>query len=224
MDYVVFSEQAKQIIVKRGVPEEQIHIYPVILREEFSRPLSHDEIIERKYAYWIRLDKKVLLLLGSWDWLPRGEKILKEIITEWIDVQVLAVCWKNTEYFNKLQTIKKAYPDFPLIVFEWFIDFIYDLINISDVVVTKWGPATIMEILMMNKIPLITSYIREQEKGNVEFVVRNELWIYEPTIKKMIPLIKQLVEWDDDTKYKQHIERLHLKNGTEGVAEYLLGK
>lgn len=155
--------------------------------------------------------------------MPNGEKILKEIVLmNWCSA--LLYVERMLLILISCKLLKTAYPDFPLTIFEWFIDFIYDLINISDVVVTKWWPATLMEILMMNKVPLITSYIWEQEKGNVEFVVHNSLGIYEPTIRKMIPIIKRVVEWEEGIEYRRNIEKLHLKNWTEGVAEYLLGK
>ena len=34
-----------------------------------------------------------------------------------------------------------------------YVDFIHSLINISDVVITKCGASTFMEILMMGKVP-----------------------------------------------------------------------
>jgi processive 1,2-diacylglycerol beta-glucosyltransferase/1,2-diacylglycerol 3-beta-galactosyltransferase len=50
-----------------------------------------------------------------------------------------------------------------------------------------------MEILMMGKVPVVNSYIREQEKGNVEFIIRNKLGFYEPNVKKMIGIIKDML-------------------------------
>jgi len=44
-------------------------------------------------------------------------------------------------------------------------DFIYELINISDVVLTKCGASTIMENINLKKVPVVNDYIWEQEQG-----------------------------------------------------------
>lgn len=76
---------------------------------------------------------------------------------------------------------------------------------------------------MMNKIPVINSYIREQEKGNMEFVVQNKVGIYEPNIQKMVAIVHTMLS-SDLSLYHQNIQKLHLRNGTQEVAEYLLKK
>ena len=81
--------------------------------------------------------------------------------------------------FDGRELIKKLYPDVRIHVYG-FVDFVYELINISDAVITKGGPATVMEILQLNKIPVISSYIWEQEKGNVELVTQSNVGFYEP--------------------------------------------
>ena len=80
-----------------------------------------------------------------------------------------------------------------------------------------------MEILMMNKIPVINSYIREQEKWNMEFVVQNKVGIYEPNIQKMVAMVHDMLS-SDLSLYHHNIQKLHLRNGTQEVAEYLLKK
>jgi hypothetical protein len=63
MDYVVFSDRARDGILARGVPAAQIKEYPVILKEEFSHPLPADKIIDLKKKFEISLHKKTLLIL-----------------------------------------------------------------------------------------------------------------------------------------------------------------
>jgi hypothetical protein len=63
MDYVVFSDRAKKAILDRGVPESQVQEYPVILKEEFSRPLPADKIIELKKKFEMSPHKKTVLIL-----------------------------------------------------------------------------------------------------------------------------------------------------------------
>lgn len=224
MDYVVFSDRARDAILARGVPAAQVREYPVILKEEFSHPLPADKIIELKKKFEISLHRKTLLILWWWDGMPKWKNILEEIIANKLDAQVLVVCGRSQSFYRQVQAIQKKHPDFSITAFHGFIDFIYDVINVSDIIITKWWPATIMEILMMGKVPVVNSYIREQEKGNVEFVVHNKLGFYEPNVKKMIGIIENMLAGWDLTQYQNNIKHLHLRNGTGEVAEYLIEK
>jgi len=77
-------------------------------------------------------------------------------------------------------------------------------------------------VLLCGKVPLVNSYIWEQEKGNVEFIKRNGMGIFEPNIKRIVELASLLVS-DADFKqsFKQNIERMRLQNGTPFVSEFI---
>lgn len=222
MNYIVFSEQAKNTIVARWVPAQQIKIYPVILKEEFSHPMLPADIITKKQELWLVLDRKIIFIMWAGDGIPKWEKILQELINTKIDAQIILVCGRNKNLQHRANHIAQANPNYTIKIF-WFVDFMYDLVNVADIIITKGWPATLMEILMMNKIPVINSYIREQEKGNMEFVTKNNVGIYEPNIKKMVATVHTMLS-SDLSPYHQNIQKLHLKNGTEEVAEYLLKK
>ena len=100
--------------------------------------------------------------------------------------------------------------------------YVYELINIADVVITKGGPNTIMEILMSGKIPIVNSYIWEQEKGNLEFVVQNGLGVYEPTPYRVGHAALRFISNDSVmSRYKERVRQQQLTNGTHLVSEYI---
>ena len=51
-----------------------------MIDDKFSKTLSNDEIIAVKKKYGYDPNKKMLLILGGGDGIPKGEKILEEII------------------------------------------------------------------------------------------------------------------------------------------------
>jgi len=71
MEYVVFSERARDIVLKRGVDLSQIHIFPTILKEEFSHPMAAEKIIEKKKELGLALDKKIVFIMGAGDGMPK---------------------------------------------------------------------------------------------------------------------------------------------------------
>ena len=104
-----------------------------------------------------------------------------------------------------------------------FVDFVHSLINISDVVITKCGASTFMEILLMGKIPVINNYIWEQEKGNMEFVCKREMGILEKNTKRIPDVLHKLLT---DTEYsnsiRNNIKMASIQNGVGQVSEYIL--
>ena len=79
-----------------------------------------------------------------------------------------------------------------------------------------------MEILLSQKVPIINSYIWEQEKGNVVFLVENELGIYEKNIYRLPEIVEQLfLNKSLLNKYKNNIEKMNLINGADQVAEFI---
>ncbi len=173
-------------------------------------------------SYGFPPDKKVVLILGGGDGIPHGRKILEALMEYGIASPVAIVCGKNKKLYASVEEIKKRYPQYQ--VFNYgFVDFVYELLNISDIVITKCGASTMMEILMQKKVPVVNDFIWEQEKGNMEFIRDNKLGIYEPEIKKIPGSIEKLLTDEKEYNfYRDNIISMGLRNGTAEVAEFLV--
>ena len=218
--FILFSEKLAEKI-KSKLPESTIDIFPFVLDEKFSSPVDEMKIKEIKIKRDINLHKKVLLIVGGGDGIPHGRRILEGILSNNINVFVVIVCGKNKELFNQAVELKTKYQSDNLII-HGYIDFVYELINASDLVITKCGASTIMEILLLKKVPVVNDYIWEQEKGNVDFLIENNLGIYEPKISKLPELVNQLINTDELSSIKNRIEKMNLENGVRKVCDYLL--
>lgn len=221
-NFIVFSKdlEAKVLKKKRGY---EVHSFSFIIDEKFSEALSYDEIISIKKKYEYDPTKKLLLILGGGDGIPKGERILEEILSSKPDYQIGIVCGKNEVLQKGAEHLKKKYEAKHLKIYG-YVDFIYELINISDVVLTKCGASTIMEILNLKKVPVVNDYIWEQEQGNVDYLLEKKLGIYEPKIKKLPIVIKNLFE-DEKlySSYKENIIKEKIENGVSKAAEYIIG-
>jgi processive 1,2-diacylglycerol beta-glucosyltransferase/1,2-diacylglycerol 3-beta-galactosyltransferase len=221
-NFIVFSKdlEAKVLKKKRGY---EVHSFSFIIDEKFSEALSYDEIISIKKKYEYDPTKKLLLILGGGDGIPKGERILEEILSLKPDYQIGIVCGKNEILQKGAEILKIKYKADNLKIYG-YVNFIYELINISDVVLTKCGASTIMEILNLKKVPVVNDYIWEQEQGNVDYLIEKKLGIYEPRIKKLPIVIKNLFE-DEKlySSYKENIIKEKIENGVSKAAEYIIG-
>jgi processive 1,2-diacylglycerol beta-glucosyltransferase/1,2-diacylglycerol 3-beta-galactosyltransferase len=218
--YIVFSERLKTYCIeRRKIPESRLHVFPFIIDEKFAAPLPSAEITRVKQKFGFRLDKKCVLIIGGGDGIPNGKLILRRLLHASLDVEIAIVCGKNKQLHAVALELQQRYPSLKVFA---FVDFVYELLNAADIVITKCGASTIMEILMMKKIPVINDYIWEQELGNMEFVRDNELGIFERNIGKLPHIVRDLVSDEDQyQRYRQNIEKMKVRSGTKEVAEFL---
>jgi processive 1,2-diacylglycerol beta-glucosyltransferase/1,2-diacylglycerol 3-beta-galactosyltransferase len=218
--YIVFSERLKTYCMeRRKIPESRLHVFPFIIDEKYAAPLPSAEITRVKQKFGFGLDKKCVLIIGGGDGIPNGKLILRRLLHASLDVEIAIVCGKNKQLHAVALELQQRYPSLKVFA---FVDFVYELLNAADIVITKCGASTIMEILMMKKVPVITDYLWEQELGNMEFVRDNELGIFERNIGKLPDIIRDLVSDEAQyQRYQQKIEKMKLRSGTKEVAEFL---
>jgi len=219
--FIVFSKELEEKI--SGMKKDYIvQRFPFVIEDKFSNRLSVDDAVQVKKNFEYDTSKKMILILGGGDGIPKGEKILDEILKSKMNTEIGIVCGKNEVLQKGAENLKRKYNADHLKIYS-YVNFIYELINISDVVITKCGASTIMEILNLQKVPVVNDYIWEQEQGNVDYLIEKKLGIYEPKIEKLPEVVKKLLE---DEKlyniYKENIVREKIINGIKEVTEFIL--
>lgn len=220
--FVLFSRQLKDYCIKKGLPEENLAVFPFILDEKFAMKPDSETLRKFKEKTGFKTDK-ILLILGGGDGIPKGKQLLREILNKDNGFEVAIICGKNKKLYQQAVRIKEKYGYDHFKVFG-YVDFVYELINISQVVITKCGASTFMEILISNKVPVVNSYIWEQEKGNVDFIVDNKIGVYETNIKKLREVVERLFSDEDyHNGFRMNLKQLNLEIGTEKVSRFLIG-
>ncbi len=220
-NFILFSERLKNHVAGIGIPNENLHVFPFILDEKFSQPMTPQACDFAKRKLKIDSSFETLLILGGGDGIPKGYEILNELIRSGFEGNIAIVCGRNTTLRKRCIELADSSGKHNIYVFG-YIDFVYELLNIAKVVITKCGASTFMEIIQMGKIPVIIDYLWEQEKGNVEFLTDNGMGIYEPSIRKLPALVNRLFE--DKEYYQSFIENIikgKPENGCTAVAEFI---
>ncbi len=218
---VVFSEKVKEYAISQKIKPSNINVFHFLLDEKFSEQPDKGIIPKLKQKYYINPNKKTILIVGGGDGIPRGHIILKRLIEAELNANIIIVCGKNQKLYKFAEKLKLKEFANDLHVYG-YVDFIYELLNISDIVISKCGASTFMEILLSKKIPIITDYIWEQEKGNVDYLVENEMGIFEKRLKKLPEIINRLIE--DEEYYNSFINNITnagIRNGLREFSEFL---
>ncbi len=222
-DFTVFSERAKAHAISRGVSPDRVHVFPLILRREFERPRSPEEVRGLKLKYGFDPDRPLLLLAGGGDGLPRSDRIVREALNRGFEGEIAAVCGKNLLLRRLLRDIRSRKGASNLRIFG-FVDFMADLMAMADCVVTKGGPATVMETLALRKPLIVSYYVRGQERGNVQFVTANKAGWYLTDPVQIVDKVQEILS--DPALRKDLLERidsLGIRNGLEEVSRHIYG-
>lgn len=222
--YLVYSEQAKQIGVKFGVPEKNITVVPFLMSEKFRKPITDEEKRALKIKHGFDPNKKIVLLVGGGEGLPGATEILNECILKKNNFTIAAICGRDRGKRHAFTIISKTYPRLDLHVYG-FIDYLDELVKICDCAVIKAGPATMMEVLACRKPVIICRYIHNQELGNMHFAVDNKVGWFIQGPKRIYKKINELLNDSEfDEKMKNNFDKITIDTDASKIATLLFQK
>ncbi|MFP4384914.1 MAG: glycosyltransferase [Spirochaetia bacterium] len=222
-DTVVFTDMLyRKTIYWYNYPASRTVIFPPILNRQFERRASEEEIVLLKDKYGFSRNKRLILMAGGGDGLPKGISTLRALAKSPLDIEIAFVSGKNKEQLKAAKKIAKKTAGKGITVFG-FVDFMYDLMSMADVVITKGGPATVLETLMLRKPLILTNYIYGQERGNLDFVKNNRLGHYISSGEEVVSAVRDFIS--DSEAYRRavsRISRVDIRNGTEKIADFVM--
>ena len=221
-NFILFSEKLKRRCLDNGISEKKLNVFPFIIAEKFSRRVMDIRISVLKKKFGFSRDRKIVLLLGGGEGIPKGEIIIQELVSKLRDIEIAVICGRNKNLFDNISEFVKNDGLTNIKIFG-YVDFVDELINISDVVITKCGASTFMEILFCKKVPVVVSYIWEQEKGNVDFLTENKLGVYEKRTDKLPETIGGILSNSEKySEIKRNISNSNFENGVRKVSKFII--
>lgn len=146
-------------------------------------------------------DRFTLLVTGGGVGSGRVGELVPALERAYPDLQLLVVTGKNRLLYDELRSRSHS----PHTHIYGFVDNMEELMAASDVIVTKAGPGTLMEALVMRRPVIVTEAVGMQERGNIDLVLNYELGMYCPTVDRMIAAVGEL---RDEQRYAATVQRL----------------
>jgi UDP-N-acetylglucosamine:LPS N-acetylglucosamine transferase len=169
--YISASNEAAKQLKRRRVDNDKIYspLFPV--KPAFANLKPRHEVL---LSLGLSPDLKTILLYGGGSGIYSALSHLNKIIDK-KDQQIIIVTGKTKDLKEKLT---EKYKDYPQVKVLGFVKDAHDLLSVVDVVITKPGTATVIELEVLNKKALISHYIGGQELGNVWYLKKNPNFIY----------------------------------------------
>ncbi|MGI6450121.1 MAG: MGDG synthase family glycosyltransferase [Desulfitobacteriia bacterium] len=182
--YIVGSRYTKDTLTEKGVSADKIYAYGIPIRKEFRQPRREHK--DNTFT---------ILLMGGGMGVPYMRKCLEKLLINKHNFRLLVVCGNNqklkTSLENKLAGLTTGGKEIKIY---GFTPNIADLMDESDVIVTKPGGLTVTEAINKNIPIIIPFFIPGQEEENTEILVRAGLAVRVSDTKELNQLIDRFVE------------------------------
>jgi len=199
--YCVFSEKAKQVAIKNGVYQGSLKVFHPFFNEEFLKPVLPK--IQQNLQKELNLNPQIptILISGGGPGIPQTIQIIKQFFAQKANINLIIICGRNQNLKNEVekylstQNLTNQTHKINTCV-TGFTNQMPEFVSISDLVIAKAGPATVFELLAMQKPFILAHYIWPQEKGNVDFVTKNGYGIYQ---KNPVKIVKEIQKFFPDS-------------------------
>ncbi|ASR45802.1 1,2-diacylglycerol 3-glucosyltransferase [Paenibacillus kribbensis] len=196
--YIVGSTSVRDSLIQLGVEESRIADTGIPIRPQFSQSIERGRTA-KKYG----LDPympTVLVMGGGCGMIGDGSSTIREFDQLPQPVQFIIVCGHNKklrmELSEKLKSSKHR------IYLTGYIDYVHELMAVSDIMITKPGGVTTFEAIAMELPMLLCKPIPGQEQDNVEFLVHSGVAIHAETSWDLAERLSELL---GDAKLLQHM-------------------
>lgn len=208
--YIVGSTEVAGGLVERGIPRDRIAATGIPIMPTFNQSFNR---IRLKEEFGFHPEQKIAVFMGGCHGVFRKTKFHK-IFDELGDkVQGLIITGFNQDLYEKLQTASFKYSNLKVLK---YVENMADLMNITDVLVTKAGGITISEALVKGLPMVIYKPVPGQEEINANYLWRHRAAIIAKSDHRLKTAVQHMVS---NERFRQHFQRNCLKIATPGSAE-----
>lgn len=161
--YITPTEQVKFQMHKLGIPMENIFSYGIPIKESFYRKITGDEKEKLLRIYNLPTNKQILMLMSGGLGIGKIVEVFKQLMNS--PYHLIVLTGKNADLKEKLDELKTEHTILS------FVDYVDDLVNLSDGIISKPGGLTTTEIIASNKPLFIINPIPGQEEWNSRYLL-----------------------------------------------------
>ena len=182
------THEGHDVLLAQGMPAAKVVYAGFPVHPKFTA-YTMTEAAART-ALGVDVSRATILLTAGGVGSGRLKELVVALHNAYPELQMLVVTGRNAALRTELQRIDLARH----VHVYGFVDNMEVLMAASDTVVTKAGPGTLMEALVMRRPVIITEAVGMQEHGNIDFVVDRGLGAYAPAVEQIIAAVGSLMD------------------------------
>jgi 1,2-diacylglycerol 3-beta-galactosyltransferase len=209
---IVATEEARQICLRQGLPDNKIKVLGIPIDPRFSE--VHEKQ-EAKQRLGLKKDLFTVLVMGGGEGAGNIFEIASELNKSALNMQLIVICGRNEALKKKLEGMGLR---FPSKIFG-FTDEVPAIMDASDIIITKGGPGAIFEALAKDLPMIITSWLPGQEEGNIKFVLAHKIGKVSKDPGKIVHMIEEI---KSDPIIRENIKKAKKPHAVFDIAKLIL--
>ncbi len=216
--FVVASDDVRERMLKKGVDPDKIKVLGIPIDPRFAIPKAKQKI---KRQLRVPDDMPVVLIMGGGQGIGPFKKVVKEIDKLERRFAIISICGTNKRLYKSLQRLRPKLRH-TMINFA-YVDNVDELMEASDVIITKAGGLTVSEAMAKGLPMIIMNSLPGQEYNNLRFLLKHRIALRAEDGKEAARRLDRILK-DKKVWQKLHTNALRLArpNSSLGLAHLVL--
>jgi len=218
--YLVPTEGARRGALACGLPAERIQVTGLPVNPRFAAITRKNPLAVRR-RLGLEPDLPVVLLVGGAEGMGPFYRLCKTVAASGVQAQLVMIAGRNEQLQARLTATTWALP----VQVKGFVQNMHEWMRAADLLVTKAGPSTISEALVMGLPIVLSGALPGQERPNVEYVVQAGAGVWAPTPRRAAVAVRNLLSPDNLSLAQMavHAKALGQPDAARRVAEIVWG-
>lgn len=189
---LVATERARARALACGLPAESVRVTGLPVGPCFVDAAQQQPVLARAR---LGLDSglPVVLLLSGANGMGPSSHLLQAVVNSGVQAQLVMITGRNEQLRAKLSS--EAWP-MPVKI-RGFVHNMHEWMRAADLLVTKAGPSTISEALVMGLPMVLSGALPGQERPNVDYVVQGGAGVWAPSPIGVAEAVQDLLSFDN---------------------------
>jgi 1,2-diacylglycerol 3-beta-galactosyltransferase len=185
---LVPTEDVRQCAMACGLPAERILVTGLPVNSQFISASSQDPLAVRR-RLGLRTDRSMVLFLGGAEGMGPLRRLCQAVVHSGAQAQLVVIAGRNGRLQRRLSAAEWPLP----VRVEGFVHNMHEWMRAADLVVTKAGPSTISEALVVGLPLVLSGALPGQEQPNVDYIVRAGAGVWAPTPGQVAKTVRELI-------------------------------
>lgn len=217
--YIVADESMSDKILKKNISPEKVRNFGIPVDLKFRDNHEKKVLIDK---YNLEHGKKTLLVMGGNYGFGNIKKLVLNLCHLEEDFQIVVVAGNNRKLLRRLSGFENLFSK--TIRIFGYVDTVDELMEVSDIILTKPGGITTAECLVKRLPMIIINPIPGQETRNCDFLVRNRVALKAENEKNAAQIVLQILRDEDmSNAIKERIELIRKPSATINIVEMVMG-
>ena len=223
--FFVAHNKMKEYLISKNVNKNNIYVTGIPISNRFQKKYNKNEILQE---FNLSKEKFTVLFFGGGEFglgKTRTSQIFEDFVreTKIHDIQIIAISGKNPKMKASFEEIVTNYKAKENVVILEFTNKVPELMNISNIVVTKPGGLTTSESLASHLPMVVINPIPGQEEENAEFLESKGIAVWIKKNDNSEKIIESLLSNKEQLqKMKENTKILAKPNSTDDICNILL--